>query len=260
MTLWGDVCEAQNYQVGQVVALKACRVSDYNGKSLNASSSQQDIALNLRHPRAMELQRWSQGTPEREMKSAMRSLTTATEAGGRDQVMTVNELEQFCQADESVQSGKAFYCSLFVELEYVFVPDSPDRRAMYYLACPDCKKKVIDDGRGYQCEACNKCHSEAKPTYNFSFRVRDYYGSTILNCLGEAGDSILGLPANQIYEMREDYEAMKALNLSLQNTPLRITVRARTDTSGYSQEEDGSLRVRLGAIRAARLENYQAAN
>ena len=38
VTLWGSVCEAHDYQIGQIVALKGCRVSEYNGRSLNASS------------------------------------------------------------------------------------------------------------------------------------------------------------------------------------------------------------------------------
>lgn len=55
VTLWGDSCESHDFQVGQVVALKACRVSEYNGKSLNASSDAADIVLNLSHKRAAEL-------------------------------------------------------------------------------------------------------------------------------------------------------------------------------------------------------------
>ena len=52
VTLWGSVTEAHPYRVGQVIALKGCRVSDYNGKSLNASSHAEDIFIALRHARA----------------------------------------------------------------------------------------------------------------------------------------------------------------------------------------------------------------
>ena len=62
-TLWGDTCEAHGYEVGQVIALKACRVSDFNGKSLNASSDPRDIVLNLKHPRATELAKWQKSRP-----------------------------------------------------------------------------------------------------------------------------------------------------------------------------------------------------
>lgn len=45
VTLWGPVTESHRYGTGQVIAFKNCRVSDYNGKSLNASSAPSDIVL-----------------------------------------------------------------------------------------------------------------------------------------------------------------------------------------------------------------------
>ena len=45
VTLWGPVTEAHRYGSGQIIALKGCRVSDFNGKSLNASSHAEDIFL-----------------------------------------------------------------------------------------------------------------------------------------------------------------------------------------------------------------------
>ena len=58
LTLWGEACEAHRYGVGQIIAFKACRISEYNGKSLNASWSPSDIVLNVKHPRALELAKW----------------------------------------------------------------------------------------------------------------------------------------------------------------------------------------------------------
>ena len=50
---------------------------------------------------------------------------------------------------------------------------------MFYLGCPVCKKKVVDDGQGYRCEKCMKTHEDAVPTYNFSIRVSDCTDSMI---------------------------------------------------------------------------------
>lgn len=261
VTLWGDACEAQSYEVGQVIALKACRVSDYNGKSLNASSDLQDIAVGIKHPRALQLSKWYQSFAVNGKQPQVRSLTNGSEGGGRDdRVMLVSELEKFCAEDREVLEGKVVYCSLFAEVFWVFVQDSAEKRPIFYLACPDCKKKVIDDGRGYQCEACSKCHNEAKPTYNFSFKVQDCSGTLIINCLGEAGESILGIPANQVYEMGDNYEQQKALAQVAVGTPMKLTVRARIDQSGYSQDQDGNPKARINVVRAAKLESFQAAN
>lgn len=50
VTLWGSCVEAHTYGTGQVIAFKNCRVSDFNGKSLNASSHGEDIFIGaIRH-------------------------------------------------------------------------------------------------------------------------------------------------------------------------------------------------------------------
>jgi hypothetical protein len=38
------------------------------------------------------------------------------------------------------------YCTFFISNE--------DPRPMFYLACPACKKKVVDESGGYRCENC----------------------------------------------------------------------------------------------------------
>ena len=74
VTLWGTVCEAHDYRVGQVIALRGCRVSEYNGRSLNASSDLSDIMLELKHPRALQLAKWQRGSSIDQLKGEMRSL------------------------------------------------------------------------------------------------------------------------------------------------------------------------------------------
>ena len=55
LTLWGEACECQDWQVGQVAIFQACRVSDFNGKSLNGSSNPKDSTLTSKHPRFLKL-------------------------------------------------------------------------------------------------------------------------------------------------------------------------------------------------------------
>lgn len=58
VTVWGEFCHTLNAKPGMIVAFKQCRVSDYNGKSLNASSSPSDIVLNAPHPRTAQIKKW----------------------------------------------------------------------------------------------------------------------------------------------------------------------------------------------------------
>ena len=83
VTLWRESCESQPYEAGQVIAFRSCRVSDFNGKSLNASSPA-DIIMSPRHPRAMQLASWQKGTTLSTIASNARSLSQRNEGASRD--------------------------------------------------------------------------------------------------------------------------------------------------------------------------------
>ena len=154
VTLWGTVCQAHDYNVGQIVALKACRVSEYNGRSLNASSDVEDVFFSPKHPRTLELQKITQKKSTQTLRSEMRSLGgDPGMSNSRTPTLLIQELTQFCEQDSEVLSGKPFYANLMCDIGYVFTPKDLDRK-MYYLACPKCKKKVFDNSQGYQCESC----------------------------------------------------------------------------------------------------------
>lgn len=53
VTLWGDLSTAHDYESGSVIAFRSCRVSDFGGKSLNASSSVSDTVIEPKHPRTL---------------------------------------------------------------------------------------------------------------------------------------------------------------------------------------------------------------
>ena len=256
VTLWGSVTEAHKYSAGQVIALKSCRVSDFRGKSLNASSDGADIFIgSVRHPRAEELTRWMSGTTMGSLRGEMRSLgeNPAGEGGKRSSktpTLLIAQLEKHCQEDNEILGGKPFYCNLNGDLSWVFVPESPDRK-MFYQACEVCKKKVIadDTGKGFNCESCMRSYENCVPTYNFTIRVSDCSGSLMLSCFGEIGETILGINAREFFAMHEDSFAVKDLTMNrLHQTPLAMVVRARVDTERFNESGPS---VRYTAVRAA---------
>ena len=108
----------------------------------------------------------------------MRALTNevGNGAGSRTPTLLLAELKAHCESDEQVQSGQPFYANVHCDISIVFTnADNLDRQC-FYLACPACRKKVIDDGQGYRCENCNRSHEDAVPTYNFAFKVQDCTG------------------------------------------------------------------------------------
>jgi hypothetical protein len=74
-------------------------------------------------------------------------------------------------------------------------------RPIYYLACPDCKKKVSpnDNNMGYYCEKCQKAKPDCKPTYNFTVGIGDFTTRIFASVLGEqVGEQMLGMSARDI--------------------------------------------------------------
>jgi len=100
VTLWGHCCEAYKYEVGQVIALKACRVSEYNGKSLNASSDPNDILFNVKHPRALELAKWGKGNKIDKLKTEMKSLTHSGQGGSSSLTLMIQEIASFASSTQ----------------------------------------------------------------------------------------------------------------------------------------------------------------
>lgn len=70
LTLWGDEnCDKYaSLQTGQILAIKCARISDFGGKSLNASASSQ-IFVDLKHPDFEQIKAWQRGGSQTEIKS-----------------------------------------------------------------------------------------------------------------------------------------------------------------------------------------------
>lgn len=59
VTLWGKAASIKGLSLDNIIAFKNCRVSDYQGCSLNASFDEKDIKINVNHPRTTLLKKWS---------------------------------------------------------------------------------------------------------------------------------------------------------------------------------------------------------
>jgi hypothetical protein len=95
-----------------------------------------------------------------------------------------------------------------------FIQNIKDDDKMFYLACPDCKKKVTEEPVGFRCEHCAKVYNSCDPTYMLSAKVADSSTSTFISFPREMGDAVLdGMSARDFKEMKEsrgpDSEEMK---------------------------------------------------
>ena len=100
---------------------------------------------------------------------------------------------------------KTGYYEISGYISIIFCGEEGNIRPLFYLACQTCKKKVIDDSTGYRCERCEKTYQDAVPTYMFAIKFSDFTDSQIFNVLGEGGDAIIGMPANEFYEIHDNH-------------------------------------------------------
>lgn len=73
VTLWEGLAQKEDYQEGQVLALKTVRVSDYNGRTINAGESNSQVFIDTDHPRTHKLKKWW-----KEIKGNMQNFNSLT--------------------------------------------------------------------------------------------------------------------------------------------------------------------------------------
>ena len=149
------------FEVGTVVALKRCRVSDYNGKSLNASAQEGDILLNAKHPRTNMLSKWINNKDISSIKNNIQALSNAYGSVRSDTVMTLQEMMTMLDTtnDEEILTGaKSVYFMTNCWTSWIFTTIGETARPLFYMGCTVCRKKVLDEETGYRCEKCIKVY------------------------------------------------------------------------------------------------------
>lgn len=213
VTVWGENCQRIDFKTGQVIAFRESRISEYRGKSLNASSALTDIVIEPNHPRAAQLKKWlsNQGGVG-DMKDNMKSLggdLNNTGESKKDASVTISEMLHLAENNaEVMHGGKAGYYNVNCYLSWIFF-DEALQRMMFYLACPTCKRKVMDNNGAYRCENCQMNYENVVPTYNFSMKISDVSGTITCNLLGETGDSIMGINCKEFFDIHQDIEQVK---------------------------------------------------
>ena len=85
LTLWGEMCErSTNLQIGDILAVKGARVSEFGGKSLNAADDHSILFTNMNHERCRTLKSWYNelmASGQSDPLQAIRSLTLKTNKG-----------------------------------------------------------------------------------------------------------------------------------------------------------------------------------
>jgi len=198
--LWGD--EAVNFPESNIhnpVAIKAARVSEFNGKSLSVNKYE----INPNIPEIAPLVQWWSTEGQ---NAQIKSFTTARTAGGRNEPpISIREVQE---GDYGLtEEAKYFNTKITIR----GVPHEPPR-VPWYNAVPEEAKdeegksipayKVIADGNGgWMCERNGTTYSTCTQRYILRVRGIDHTGEQWFNAYDDAARILMGVPASEIYSV-----------------------------------------------------------
>ncbi|KDO22120.1 hypothetical protein SPRG_10939 [Saprolegnia parasitica CBS 223.65] len=199
VTLWSERAQDPTCDtwVDQVLAIKGCRVSEYNGRSIGTFSST-GFVLNPPLPESARLLNWYRGGGA---STATKSLSVggggvSAGMGTFDQRSLVTDIK-----DRRLGYGqKPDYITLKGAVSYI-----KHDANVSYQACPKCQKKVVQDAaRNYNCEKCQSSLPTCENRYILSLVLQDSAGSTWASAFNDQGKIIMqGKTADELFELKD---------------------------------------------------------
>ncbi|CAN6238190.1 unnamed protein product [Urochloa humidicola] len=200
VTFWDNFCHSEGQQLqlqcdsglNPILALVGARISDFNGRSVNTTSSTQ-LKIDPDFPDAEKLKRWyiTEGK-----NAACVSLS-------REQFNSVQAVRKTIAQirDESLGRDKTDWITVKAVISHVYTD------SFCYPACPlifnekPCNKKVIDSGDGmWLCERCDKSFGNCEYRYAVKFDIQDHTGTIYyVTAFQEPGEQIFGCTAQELH-------------------------------------------------------------
>ncbi|KAL0255004.1 Replication factor A protein 1 [Diplodia seriata] len=196
LTIWGPTAQKFDCAPESVVAFKGVKVSDFGGRSLSLLSSG-SMSVDPDMDEAHKLKGWYDANGRND------SFQSHQQAGSG--VSRSNKFKTIAQVqDEQIgMSETPQYFNLKATIVYV----KHDNFAYPACASQSCNKKVVEINPGeWRCEKCDITHSAPEYRYIMSCNVSDHTGQLWLSCFDESGRVFMGMPADELWELRENDE------------------------------------------------------
>lgn len=225
-TIWGSDAE-KVFQEGTVLLVKAARLSDFGGRSLNGGFSTQLVQGDYAwaaHDRAKQLTQWYSSSGVDAKKNA-KALSSSGGGGPTVLIGELIELDKSLAVSGDADKTQNYHTVLPATITFV----NPGKQPFYY-ACPQevqtqnfkgeqvtrtCNKKCEQNGPQWQCGNGHSCQTPtARWTLNFS--VADHSGSIFVSAFDDVCQKLLDMPASRVAHMWEQRDADKAAALELE--------------------------------------------
>lgn len=251
LTLWGNFCNAEGQTlqnmcdsgVFPVLAVKACRINDFNGKAIGTISSSQ-LFIEPDFPEARTLKEWfdkdGKNTP-------VISISRETSMGRTDVRKTISQIK-----DERLgTSEKPDWITVSATLSYI----KPEN--FCYTACPlmigerQCNKKVTNDAAGkWLCERCDKTFDECDYRYILQFQIQDHTGLTWVTAFQECGEEMMGISAKDLHYIKTQEQDDERFQEVMRNVLFKKYIfKLKVKEEMFSDE----LRVKSTAVKVEKV-------
>eukprot|EP01117_Protostelium_nocturnum_P002193 TRINITY_DN12830_c0_g1_i1.p1 TRINITY_DN12830_c0_g1~~TRINITY_DN12830_c0_g1_i1.p1 ORF type:complete len:602 (+),score=160.10 TRINITY_DN12830_c0_g1_i1:61-1806(+) len=219
LTLWDDKADYPGWAVGDhpVLAIKGCRISEYNGKTLSLPKNAR-MEIDPPLDAAYILRNWyeSQGG---EIKTKDLSSVSNQKWGGEKSSFN------YTKANIADITAPGYY-----EIKAYIVSISD--KSPFYPSCKECKRKVEVDSNGDW--FCNSCDAKRDCVYNYTLRfmVSDQTSHKFVSIFGDLGKLILGRDADEMAGLREsNVEEFNAILKSRVFDQWRLSVKVDFDNN-----------------------------
>ncbi|OWZ15637.1 DAN Replication protein [Phytophthora megakarya] len=198
-TMWNESAKEDcSSWLNQVLAIKGCRVSEFNGRSIGTTSGS-SFTVNPAIPEAGHLVSWfSNGGNATQAKSL--SSGGGGFGGGSLGTFAERAIINDIKGKQLGFGQKPDYITVKGTVNFI-----KHDTGIYYQACPKCQKKVVPDVAGnFTCEKCQTSYDHCENRYILSVVMLDHTGSTWTTCFNDQGKVVMnGRTADEIGELRD---------------------------------------------------------
>jgi len=238
LTVWGEMCEKLTTDKRYPVLLcKGVRRGDFQGISLDAMKSTY-FEFNPDIPEAHALRGWYDSVGSSRPFTAL----GGQGAGSADRDSERKTLEDVILHEQPrlFNEPKGIYYTTRVYVMFI-----KRTGALYYTACPETGRKVIELSPGrWRCEYTDKEYDHCHYKYILSLNMGDSTRSQWMSAFDEVGKTILGCPASDIAGLEGDDPIVSKLLSEASYKQFICRVRIK------SEEYMGESRIKHQIFRA----------
>lgn len=242
MTIWGDQAYTFNYNIGDIIAVRAARVGTFDGCSL-ALGNTSSIDLNPRVNGVDAVANWYKNTGGSDAVCISGRKDGAFGEGGDG--ASNNRGRKYLDQVPGEGLGKS------EKGDYIDLRCTPfymRAESLTYLACPTCNKKVATgpDGSSFHCDKCVKPIINPSNRYMCSVHVSDNVTTAWITLFNEAGEQFFGVTADELMRLgSQDPNYIVSAIASRLFQPVIMRVRVKEESFGTDSEQ----RMRYTASR-----------